>query len=73
MKEMFVSNANETVVTELDDSSVTVLYRSGISIVEADGVTLAVYRMLKNKSQDGVVKTSDLENASPIFKAQINQ
>jgi len=73
MKEMLVSNANETIVAELDNSSVAILHRSGISVVEADGVTLAVYRMLKSKSEDGVVKTSDLKNASSIFKSQINQ
>lgn len=72
MREMFISNANETAVASLDNESIAILHRSGISAIEADGITLTVFRMLQKSAEDGVVKTSDLQNASPIFKSQFN-
>lgn len=72
MKEMFVSNAGFTTLALLDHQSSEMLRLNNISVVVADGVDIAAYKLLKKFSKTGDVKTKDLIKSSPILKSQIN-
>lgn len=72
MKEMFVSNAGLTSLALLDEQSVGMLKLNNINVVQADGVDIAAYKLLKKFSKTGDVQTKDLIKSSPILKSLMN-
>lgn len=72
MKNHFVSNAGFTSLALLDDQSVEMLQLNNINVVQADGIDIVAYKLLKKFSKTGDVKTKDLIKSSPILKSQIN-